>query len=89
MTSCTFHIRLVEHKGSSFRTGNLLAHPPHSAGCVHAKQRNVSVSDSDFLIVASTTGVSVLRIFESLYMFKQKPTIDGANSSYPLEIVNR
>jgi hypothetical protein len=89
MTSRNFYTRLAEHKGRSFRTGTLLAHPPHSAVRVHAEQCNVPVSDSDFRVLAFTTGVSDLRILESLYIFKQKPSLNAAFSSHPLEIVNR
>jgi hypothetical protein len=89
MTSGNFYTRLAEHNGRSFRTGNLLAHPPHSAVRVRAEQCNVPVSDSDFRILASTTGVSDLLILESLYIFEQKPILNAANSSYLLEIVNR
>jgi hypothetical protein len=89
MTSRIFYTRLAEHKGRSFRTGNLLAHPPHSAVRIQAEQCNVPVFDGDFRISASTTGVSEMRILESVYIFKQKPSLNAANSSYPLEIVNR
>ena len=89
MTSRNFYTRLAEHRGRSYRTGNILAHPPHSAVRIHAEQCNVPVSNSDFRVLASTTGVSDLRILESLYIFKQKPSLNAAFSSYPLQIVNR
>jgi hypothetical protein len=89
MTARNFYTRLAEHKGRSYRTGNLLAHPPHSAVRGHAEQCNTSVSDSDFKILAFASGVSDLRILESLYIFKQKPSLNAAFSSFPLEIVNR
>jgi hypothetical protein len=62
MASRNFYPRLAEHKGRSFGTGTLLAHPSHSDVRVHAKQCNVPVSDSDFSVLAPTTGVSDLRI---------------------------
>ena len=55
----------------------------------HAEQCNVPVSDTDFKVLAYSSGASDLRIMESLYIFKEKPSLNAAYSFYPLEIVNR
>jgi hypothetical protein len=89
MTSRNFYTRLAEQKGMSYRTGNLLAHPPNFVIRIHAEQCNTSVADSDFKVLACTTGVTDLRILESLYTFKLKPSLNAASSSFPLEIINR
>jgi hypothetical protein len=89
MTSHNLYSRVAEHRGRSCRTGNLLSRPPHLAVRAHAEQCHVPVSDSDFKVLAYSSGVSDLRILESLYIFKQRPTLNLAFSSYPLEIVNR
>jgi hypothetical protein len=89
MTSRNLYSRIAEHKGRSCRTGQLLSRPPHSAVRTHAEQCDVPVSDSDFRVLASTSGTSDLRILESLYIFKLRPSLNSAVSSYPLEIVNR
>ena len=89
MTSRNLYSRVAEHRGRSCRTGHLLSRPPHSAVRAHAEQCDVPISDSDFKVLASSSGVSDLRILESLYIFKQKPSLNLAFSSYPLEIVNR
>ena len=89
MTSRNLYSRVAEHKGRSCRTGQLLSRPPHSAVRAHAEQCDVPVSDSDFRVLASTSGTSDLRILESLYIFKLRPSLNSTVSSYPLEIVNR
>ena len=89
MTSRNLYSRVAEHRGRGCRTGHLLSRPPHSAVRAHTEQRDVLISDSDFKVLASTSGVSDLCILESLYIFKQRPSLNLAFSSYPLEIVNR
>jgi hypothetical protein len=72
-----FYTRLAEHIKRSFKTGNLLVHLLHSAACLHATQCFISVSDSDFRVIASTTGFSDQQILESPYIFKQKLSFNG------------
>jgi hypothetical protein len=54
----------------------------------HAEQYDVPISDSDFKVLASTSGVTDMRILDSLHIFKQMPRLNLAFCSYPLEIVN-
>ena len=89
MTTRNFYIRVSEHRGRSYRSNLLLGKPPHSSVRLHAEQCDVAVSESDFRILGSTSGCSDLRILESLHIFKRKPCLNNAFSSYPLEIVNR
>ena len=89
MTTRNFYIRVSEHRGRSYRSNLLLGKPPRSSVRLHAEQCDVAVSESDFRILGSTSGCSDLRILESLHIFKRKPCLNNAFSSYPLEIVNR
>ena len=47
-----FHIRVMEHTGKSFRTGQPLRSPPFSAVREHAREHNHQFSKSDFEIIA-------------------------------------
>jgi hypothetical protein len=89
MTSRNFYIQVSEHRRRSYRSNLPLSKPPHSSVRLHAEQCDVAVSESSFRILGSTSVCSDLRILESLHIFKQKPCLDNAFSSYSLEIVNR
>jgi hypothetical protein len=88
MTARTLRTRVFEHAGSSCRTGTLLAHPPHSSVRQHAEQCNTRVALDNFTILSSTNFKNDLRILESLYIYKLKPSLNQTNSSYPLVLVN-
>jgi hypothetical protein len=88
MTARTLRTRVSEHAGRSFRTGNLLAHPPHSSVREHAEQCSSRVTMDDFSILSSTNFNTDLRILESLYIYKLKPSLNQNCSSFPLVLVN-
>jgi hypothetical protein len=89
MTSGYFYIRVSEHRGMSYRSNLPLSKLPHSSVRLHAEQWDVAVSESDFRILGSTSECSDSRILEPLHIFKRKPCLNNAFSSYNLEIVNR
>jgi hypothetical protein len=61
-----------------------------SFGCAHSSQRVQRFrTDTDLKVVASISGASYLRILESLNIFKERPSLNAAFSSYTLKIVNR
>ena len=84
----TLHARMSEHKGVSPRTGARLT-SYHSAVRHHAENKcGAAVSVESFKILDMTRDDKVgLRILESLYIFKRKPNLNDANSSFPLNIV--
>ena len=89
LTSRNFYMRTAEHRGVSHRTGRHLATPPHSSIRLHSETTCPGPVDlSDFTIVSSASNVHDLRILESLYIHKHKPSLNIATSSYPLEIVS-
>ena len=87
MTTRTLGARVSEHRGRSFRTGALLAHPSHSSVRLHADQCDTPISIKDFCILASSNSSADLKILESLFISKLKPRLNIATSSYPLSIV--
>ena len=86
MTSRNFYKRIAEHAGRSFRTNSLLSHPPHSAIRDHTFGCNSPISINQFKIIDSTSNQFDLKIIESLHILSIKPSLNNANSSYPLQI---
>jgi hypothetical protein len=89
MTSRNLYSRVAEHKGRSCKSGQLLSRLPYSSVRTHAVQCGVLVSDSDFRVLAPTSGTSDLRILKSLYIYELRPRLNSAVSSDPFETVNR
>jgi hypothetical protein len=90
MATRNLYTRVAEHRSRSYiRFGQLLSYPPHLAVRTHAEQCNVTLSDTDFKVLVYSSGASDLRILESLYIFKEKLSLNAAYNSYTLEIVNR
>jgi len=89
MTTRTLGTRVSEHCGRSHRTGRMLACPPHSAIRDHSEACGSRVTLDNFSILNSTSNPLDLRILESLYIFKLKPTLNNDMSSFPLRLVNK
>jgi len=88
-TTRTLHVRMAEHSGRSFRTGNILAHPSHSNIRIHAEQCDSPVISNNFKILDSVNHPIDLRLLESLYIFKVRPKLNENLSAFPLRIVGR
>ena len=80
------YVRIAEHRGRSFRTGKLLVSPPHSAIRDHAIRHKHTIQDSCFKILDQDPVETSLRILESLYIGKQKPSLNNTKSCFPLQI---
>ena len=80
------YMRIAEHRGRSFRTGKLLDTPPHSAIRDHAVKCKHQIQDGSFTILDQDHGENSLRILESLYIGKQKPSLNNTKSCFPLQI---
>ena len=80
------YMRIAEHRGRSFRTGNLLDTPPHSAIRDHAVRCKHQIQDGSFTILDQDPGENSLRILESLYIGKEKPSLNNTKSCFPLQI---
>ena len=87
MTNRRLLMRVAEHAGRSFRTGNVLSQPAHSAVRCHAQCCGCPVTIDNFNIIDHSSNSFDLRILESLHIFKQKPKLNNSLSSFPLSII--
>ena len=80
---------MAEHRGRSPRTDSVLSSPPHSSIREHCERTcDAPILCDNFKILDSVNDVFSLRILESLYIFKYKPTLNDNNSSVQLNIVS-
>ena len=70
-------IRIVEHRGISYRTDTPITRPGFSRIREHALSCNHSINEQDFSIKFRANCLPDLRIAESLMIMKQKPDING------------
>ena len=88
MTARNLYIRVAEHLGKSFRTGNRIASPSHSKVREHiVNSCPQSVSLDNFKILTSSSNFSDLKILESLYIHYLRPDLNSNDSSCPLNVV--
>ena len=85
-TTRATHMRIAEHRGRSYRTGEPLKHPPKSAIREHARKCCKTVAASDFSILAQEKNEMHLRILESLIIRNEKASLNEMNSAFPLKI---
>ena len=84
MTTRTLGVGADEHAGVSFRTGVTLTRPPHSAVREHLELCPASYDINNLNILESAAHESDLRILESLYIEKLKPSLNSQLSFYSL-----
>jgi len=82
-------VRVDEHAGRSFRTGQILQCPQHSNIRNHSEQCDSPINIDNFKIIDSATSLIDVRILESLHIYKLRPDLNDSQSAYPLRIVNR
>ena len=82
-------VRVAEHAGRSHSTTHLLISPPYSSIREHASACDSPVSLDNFFILGSCKNVFDLRILESLYIFKLKPSLNNMQSAHPLFLVDK
>ena len=82
-TSRVLHVRVAEHAGRSSRSGRPLAVPPHSNIREHQQTCDSPIALDNFSILNSYSNQNDLRILESLYIFKLKPSLNSMQSSTP------
>ena len=68
---------------------HLLTSPPYSSIREHASACDSPVSLDNFSILGSCKNVLDLRILESLYIFKLKPSLNNMQSANPLFLVDK
>ena len=79
-------IRMSQHKGRSFRTGQLLASPEFSNIRNHAFETDHPILDDNIKIL-DTCDPFDLRLLESIYIHKKNPSLKDQNSSTELSIL--
>ena len=81
------HSRIQQHLGKSVRTGRFLSKPDPSPIRDHSHACDTLVTSDNFSILGRSNAGLDLRILESLYIFKNKPSLNNMSSSYPLQTV--
>ena len=85
-TNRCFQIRIDEHRGISTRTSRILTKPPHSSIRDHCLNiHGLNPQTKDFKIIDYSSNKDV-RILESIYISKYKPTLNLTESAYPLSL---
>ena len=79
-------VRISQHKGRSFRTNNLLTCPENSIILEHSMNSGHSIHEHNFKILDNPHNFD-LRILESLWIHKLKPSLNDRSSSTELSIV--
>ena len=83
------YMRVAEHRGRSYRTGELLQKPPHSNIREHCLgSPHHYPADNTFKILGQAKNKISLRILESLHIAKTKPNLNNQQSAFPLQLVN-
>ena len=86
-TSKQLKVRVSQHKGCSFRTNNPLSNHEKSNILDHSLAANHPITIENFKILASCDRFD-LRLLESLFIHKLKPSLNDQHSSTDLLIVN-
>jgi hypothetical protein len=79
-------VRMCQHKGISFRTGNMVA-STNSKIFDHFLEYSHSIKDNNFKIISKCPS-NDLKILESILIHKSKPTLNEHGSSADLFILN-
>ena len=89
LTSRRLATRVAEHRGVSVRTGYPLSAPPFSSIRNHNDNcSSCQIEINSFKIVGSDNSIFGLKILESLFIHKNKPTLNESGSSIPLLLVS-
>lgn len=79
--------RVCQHQGKSHRTGMRLSCPVASSIRDHSLACDTPYTIDNFKIIDQKHSNFNLRVLESLYIFKKKPSINDRSSAYKLGIV--
>ena len=77
-------VRFTQHLGTSFRTGRHLSKPMYSAPRNHSETSNHKISYNNFSVIDHAANTHSLRILESLYLLKHKPSLNIDKTAEPL-----
>ena len=82
------YMRMSEHQGKSYRTGNLIQ-KPNSSIFDHKFSCDTQIKENDFKILDYCSSEFRLRILESLYIHKEKPPLNDMQSAIPLLVIHQ
>ena len=88
-SKCVVHISFINQrfKRCSFYTGKPLKSPKETAILAYSTNSKHPGERDNFKIIGTTNGEISLRILESLLILRDKPNLNKALSSFPLNIV--
>ena len=83
-----FKVRISQHQGRSYRTGNYLTSPENSKILKHSLDSGHPIVENDFKILdcCDNLDIRTLERLESLYIHKLKPSLNDQHSSTDLFI---
>ena len=85
-TNRNLYMRVREHSGRSYRTGERVANPVKSSIMDHAMVCDTKIDLDRFKILSCSNKFNV-RILETLFIFRLRPELNDFNSAFPLVIV--
>ena len=80
-----FKVRISQHQGRSYRTGNYLTCPENSKTLEHSLNSGHPIVENDFKILDCCDNLDI-RTLESLYIHKLKPSLNDQHSPTDLFI---
>ena len=83
----SLYVRIAEHAGRSSRTNNILCTPNYSNIREHSLNCDCPISINNFSILGRNNQERNLRILESLFIAKHKPSINNMLTAHPLYVV--
>ena len=86
-TSVQLFVRVSQHRGVSFRTGQMLTRPNSSSIRDHCESHNHRFKSQNFSILDYHSNTYSLRQLESLFIHSYKPELNECNFAVPLNIV--
>ncbi len=79
--SRTLKIRVCEHRKISFRTNEQLFNPSYRIITEHSLQSDHCYKEEDFTIVHRARNTTELRLAASLFIHKNKPSLNNIESA--------
>ena len=80
------YMRMSEHQGKSYRTGNYV-HTTNSSIFDHKLSCDTQIEANNFKILDHSSSEFRLRILESLYIHKERPQLNDMQSAMPLLVI--
>jgi len=87
-TSLQMYRRCAQHKGVSFRTGNILNKQDKSSIREHSFNYDHPIKTANFKIIDQCNNISYLRLLESVYIKNKMPALNNNQVATPLNVLN-